>query len=275
MGKALEFISGIVTAPGATIGVAGSVLTMNSGDSKTIRNFPQGFAKSRLMDAYSFSQASGRFRIASPQMHDPINGIRMQHTSADPSPLIPQGQFRQTFEPQEILTMEASGSATGGDIEQHGALIYYDELPGINARLTDEMTIAMAIEELVGVEVALTAGTAGGYSGAAAINATVDNLKANRDYALLGGEVTVTQLAITMRGAETGNLRVAFPAHSGKKDVTRDYFVNLSRYSGVPCIPVFNASNKGGIFIETTNNENAASPVVTLFLALLKPGFVA
>lgn len=273
MGKIIEVISGYVTAPSTTF----TGLTMNGQDSKTIRFFPSQ-AKCFLLDAASFSQGTGQFRVAAPGMHDATNGIRMQHTSADPSPLIPQGRYFQEFTPQQVLTLEATGSATGGDIEQHGLVLYYEDVQGMNARLIDEATLGMAIDSLqgiIGVQVSLTAGTAGGYSGTAAINATVDNLIANRDYAVLGGETTVAQGFITLRGADFGNVRVGFPGAVAKKDVTRDYFVSLSRKTGLPTIPVLNSANKGGIFVETLNNENAASPVVTIYLALLKPGYVA
>lgn len=273
MGKAIDTITGYVTAAGATA----TALTMATNDSKTIRNFQSGVASARLLDVISFSQGTGFIRIASPGMHDPVNGIRIQHTAANATPQMPKGRFFQTFEPNEVLTMEATGSATAGDIEQHSAVIYYDDLPGISARLIDENTLSMALDNDRGylvVPVSITAATTGGYGGSAAINATVDQFIANRDYALLGGITSVGQGVVRIVASEFGNLGVSFPGINTKPNVTGEYFVELSRRTGLATIPVFNSSNKGGIFVTTTNNENAASPVVTLFLALLKPGFV-
>lgn len=273
MGKAIDTITGYVSGVGTTP----TGLTMATGDSKTIRNFQTGVASARLLEVISFTQGTGMIRIASPGMHDSVNGIRIQHTSANPTPQLPKGRYFQTFEANEILTMEATGSATSGDIEQHSAIIYYDDLPGISARLIDENTLQMALDVDRGffaVPVSITAAQAGGYGGSAAINSTVDQFIANRDYALLGGICSVAQGVVRVTASEFGNLGVSFPGHNTKPDVTGQYFVELSRNSGLATIPVFNSSNKGGVFVSTTNNENAASPVVTLFLALLKPGFV-
>lgn len=262
-GMIIETIAGGVTAPDTTF----TALTMLDRDSKTIRNYNSGVA--RLLDVVSFSQGTGRFRIASPNMHDPTNGIRFQHTSADPSPLLPQGRYFQTFNKQEILTLESTGSATGGDIETHALTIMYDDVDGLNGRYIDEATLAMATAELVGVQVDLTAATTLAYGTAKAINGTVDNFIANRAYAVLGIETTVSQCVVTFQGAETGNVRIGCPGHATKKELTRDYFVQMSRTSGFPCIPVFNSANKANFLLQTVNNENAASPIVTVFLALL------
>lgn len=260
----IETITGYVTAAGTTF----TGLTMLDRDSKTIRAYKSGQA--RLLDVVSFSQGTGQLRVASPNMHDPTNGIRMQHTSADPTPLIPKGIFFQTFNPQEILTLEATGSATPGDIEMHSLTLQYDDVPGLDGRYIDELTLAAATEELVGVQVDVTAATTGIYSSAVAINATVDNFIANRAYAVLGATTTVSQGVITLQGAETGNVRVGIPGHATKKDIGEGYFVNLARLSGMPCIPVFNSANKANFLVQTTNNENAASPKITVYLALLR-----
>lgn len=260
----IETITGSVTAAGTTF----TGLTMWDRDSKTIRAYKTGQA--RLLDVVSFTQATGQLRIASPNMHDPTNGIRMQHTSADPTPLIPKGIFFQTFNPQEILTLEATGSATGGDIENHSLTIQYDDVPGLDGRYIDELTLAQATEELVGVQVDLTAATTAAYGTAAAINSTVDNFIANRAYAVLGITSTVSQGMITIQGAETGNVRVGVPANVSKKEIGANYFVDLSRKTGFACIPVFNSANKANFLLQSTNNENAASPKVTVYLALLR-----
>lgn len=260
----LETITGYVTAAGTTA----TALTMLDRDSKTIRNYDKGTA--RLVDVVSFSQGTGYLRIASPGMHDPTNGIRVGHTSNDPSSLLAQGYGMQTFTPQEILTLEATGSATAGDIEMHSLTLQYDSVPGLNGRYIDEVTLAAAVEEFSTVQVDITAATTGVYSSAVAINATVDNFIANRAYAVMGISTVANQGVITIQGAETGNVRVGVPGNLAKKDIGSRYFIETTRRTGLPCIPVFNSANKSNVLIQTTNNENAASPKVYIHLALLR-----
>jgi hypothetical protein len=263
----IETIAGYVTAAGTTP----TALTMLDRDSKTIRNYNNGTA--RLLDIVSFSQGTGFFRIASPNMHDPSNGIRVGHTSADPSPLLANGYAFQTFAPQEALTLEATGSATSADVEMHHLTLQYDDVPGLNGRYIDELTVASFAEEMHVVQVAVTAATTGVYSTAVAINATQDNFIANRDYAVLGITTTVSQGMITLQGSETGNVRIGVPGHATKKEIGERYFVELTRRTGLPCIPVFNSANKSNFLVQSTNNENAASPVVYVHLALLNRNF--
>lgn len=263
----IEAITGSVTAAGTTE----TALTMWADDSKNIRAFKNGTA--RLLDVFSFTQGSGRLIIASPNMHDPNNGIELQHTSGDPSPVAPSGTFFQTFNEQEILTLKATGSATAGDQEPHTLLLQYDDVPGLAGRFIDETTLALATEEIVGVRVSYTAGTGTNYGTAVPINTTVDNFIANRVYAVLGVVSQNTQGVVTIKAAETGNVRIAMPCIVGKKDLTKDYLVQLSRRTGLPTIPVFNSANKGNVQIQTVNNENAASPVFSVMLALLKKDY--
>lgn len=270
---AIETISGYVTAAGSTF----TALTMNGSDTRIIRNFERngGTQQARLLDVASWTQAVGKLRIASPGMHDPINGIRIAVVASDPSSTFQNSLAMQTFEPQENLTIEAQGSSTSGDIEQHALTLYYDNLPGIEARLISENELMAYAEEFLAVEVAITAGTSGGYSGTAAINSTVDNFDNNRDYAVMGITTTVAQGVITLRAVETGNLRIGVPGASAKRELGKGYFIDLSRRTGRACIPVFNSSNKANVILEVTNNENAASPVVTVHLAKLRRGQVS
>lgn len=260
----IETITGAVTAAGTTF----TDLTMLDRDSKTIRNFLNG--QCRLLDVVSFTQGAGQLRIASPQMHDPTNGIRLQHTSANPRPLLPKSMGFQTFTPQEILTIQATGSATGGDIEMHSLTLQYDSVPGLDGRFIDEYTYMNAVEEVLAVQVDVTAATTVAYSAAVAINATVDNFKANRVYAVLGAVSTVSQGVVTVQGAETGNVRIGIPLSATSPEITSDYFIKLSKSSGMPCIPIFNSANKANYLIQTTNNENAASPKISIILGLLR-----
>jgi hypothetical protein len=120
----------------------------------------------------------------------------------------------QPLYPQDVLTGELSGSAVAGDIESVVLSIYYPDLPGTNARLQTWDFVKSKMRNLVGQRIAMTIGSTAGYNGARAINADTDLLKANTDYALLGATSDVETAAITVKGADTGNLRVAVPGEN-------------------------------------------------------------
>lgn len=258
---ALDLIQGRTLAPDAAL----VDVTLASGDSLAIKNAPQN---AYLLQIFTHVQGAGFLRIASPRMHDAAVGLRFRTRVADPIPLLPP-PYLQPLYAQDTLEAQLSGSAVAGDIENMVLQIYYPSLPGSDGVFSDVMTIRQRMRNLYTQQVNLTAGTAGGYSGARAINADFDRMKANTDYALLGGVSDVTQLVITVRSPDTGNLRIAFPANSAKREITKNYFACISDKYGLPLIPIFNSANKGATTVETVNNENAASPIVTLFFAEL------
>lgn len=266
MGLGLEMISGRATAPGATL----TALTMASGDSLTIRNTAIG-VDIRLLSLWAFNNVAGVFRVRSPRMHDNVQGLRVRVAASDPSTLNDPGVYQSLF-PQDTLIAEISGSAVGGNIEQGQLLVWYRDLPGIQARLAQWADVmAAAVNELT-VEVAITAGVAGGYSGSAALNSTFDLLKANTDYALIGGDVDAATAAITLKGPDTGNLRVGVPGTLTLRHLSARWFKWLSVQTGLPTIPIISSANKQGTTIETVQNQaGAAVNAVWRFLEL-KPG---
>ena len=266
MGKALEIISGFVTAPGSTL----TALTMGSGDTLSVRNAPID-SLIMLLQAWADNQAAGTFRIKSPRMHDNVEGIRLDASVSEVKPLLPRRIVQPLF-PQDNLTVQLSGSGTGGDIESAAMLLFYDNLPGVSARLIDVPTLLANMVHLLSVENTLALGTAGGYSGEEAITAEFDQLKANTDYALLGYLVDAECAAVGWRGSDTGNLRVGGPGDELGRDFTRTWFYDLARDYNMPLIPVFNAANKDSILIDGVQDENGTDVTLTSLLAQLKPG---
>jgi len=268
MGKAIDTITGRVTAPGATL----TALTMSAGDTLTVRNAPID-SMVRLLQAWTDNQVAGTFRIRSPRLHDNVEGIRLDASVSEVKPLLPE-RFVQPLIPQDTLIAELSGSAVAGDIESAAMLLYYDNLPGIAARLIDPATLLVNMMNLVTVENTLALGTGGGYSGEEALTAEFDQLKANTDYALLGYNVDTEALGVFLRGSDTGNLRVGGPADELGRDYTRSWFYHLSMAYQMPLIPVFNSANKDAILADGVQDENGADVTVTWIFAQLKPGAV-
>lgn len=263
MGRALEVLTGIATAPSTTF----TALTAASGNTFTVRNFPfEGDA--RLLQAWVDSQADGELRVRSPRMHDQVQGLRLGHITSIVQPLMPWG-FSQPLFPQDGLTVELTGSGTGGDIETACLLVYYEDLPGIDAMLMHPAEVLGRVQHVLSVENTLALGTSGGYSGEEAIDAEFDLLKANTLYAILGGYVEDECAVIRYRGPDFGNLGVGFPGIDADPQHTTDWFVKLSRHYDLPLIPVFNSANKSNVLIDGAQDENGTDVTVITLLAEL------
>jgi hypothetical protein len=263
MGKAIEVLTGFATAPSTTF----TALTMAAGNSRTIRNFEPG-ARAYLLAAWADVQGAGQLRIRSPFIHDNVQGIRLDTVAARVLPLLPVG-LKQPLQPQDELILELTGSATAGDIEQASLLIYYEDLPGADAQLFHADDIMGRVKHIVTVENTLATGTAGGYSGEEALDAEFDLLRAGKSYAVLGGYVDVEGCVIRYRGADLSNFGVGFPAEPDNAELTSGFFLDLSRKTDLPTVPVINASNKSGFLIDAAQDENGADITVTTILAEL------
>ena len=269
-GAGLEVVSGFATAPGATF----TAWTVATGNSLQIRS--ASFGKNIwLIGAWAFNQVAGVMRVRSPRLHDFVQGIRLRVSATNSEPLYPDSVnfgWRQPLIPQDVLTVEHTGSAVAGQIETGSLLVYYEDLPGIAGRFIDNDLLEKAGVNIIGQELSITTGVAGGYSGQVAINVTNDNFKANTDYALVGGMVDTRVGTIRIQGVDTGNLGVGFPGEPVQRHVTSNWFQRLSTGMRRPLIPVFNSANKTAILVDATGNQAAITTVVTLFMVELKPG---
>jgi hypothetical protein len=265
MGLAMEMISGRATAPSSTL----TALTMAAGNSLTIRNTALT-TDIRLIEMWALNNAAGIFRVRSPKLHDNVQGIRYRIDAADAVALMPEGSW-QKLTPQDTLIAEISGSAVGGQIEQGQMLIWYSDLPGSNARLVNWADIVNRIVNYIPVEVAITPGSAGGYSGQVAINSTFDLLQANTDYALLGGVVDVKCAAVRVQSPDFANFGVGFPGFLPFRNHTAEWFKALNQALGVPCIPVFNSANKNGTLVDIVQDQTGNAVNVNLICAQLAP----
>lgn len=265
MGRALEVITGFVTAPSTTF----TAWTLASGNSLTIRNAPLD-SKVLLLQAWADNQAVGTLRVRSPKLHDNVQGIRLDITAGEVDALLPWG-YPQKLIPQDVLTVEHTGSAAAADIETGALLVYHENLPGTDARLMMAADVIPRIVHIVTVENTLALGTAGGYSGEEAINAEFDLLKANTDYALLGYLVDAECAVVRWRGSDFGNLGVGGPGNEVDRQTTKDWFTRLSQAYNLPLVPVFNSANRAGLLIDGAQDENGTDVTLTSILAELGP----
>jgi hypothetical protein len=260
MGRALEIISGLVTAPGATL----TALTMAAGNSATVRNAALS-SQVALLDTWAFNNAAGVWRIRSPKLHDNVQGNRYRIPAASPNSLVVPGLW-QRLVPQDNLTLELSGSAVGGQIEQAQLLIYYSDLPGAQARLIGTQELMGRTVNMWTTEIDITPGAAGGFSGQVAINSTFDQFKANTDYALVGYNVDTVCGAVRFTGPDFANLGVGGPGPLVSRWPTDRYFYWLTKEVGINLIPVFNSANKFGTLVDVVQNQAAAAVKVVAYL---------
>jgi hypothetical protein len=264
MGKALAVVTGRVTNPGATI----TALTANTGDSFTVRSFPFG-SNAYIDNVWSQEATAGVVRVRSPRLHDANQAIRERVIVTNPRPLLPY-PARQQLYPQDVLTFELSGGAAETDVAS--MLHYYEDLPGIDARLIGVSELQSRMVNLAGMEVqATTSATAAQYGGTVALNATFDNWKRNVDYAILGYLTDTTVCTVGITGPDTGQLRVGGPGTT-EALVTAEWFFDNAFFTNAPYIPVVNAANIAATLLDVTGTTTATTVNVTLNVAELSGG---
>jgi len=258
----------LVSAQGTQVNT--SIVSINAvtGDSLAVQNFDIS-KKAWLLQLWCDVQLAGTLRLRSPKFHDNVNGIRIDTIASDAQPLLPWSCPQQLY-PNDNLVVELAGSSTAGDIDQVCMLHYYEDLPGISARFIDPQTLMQRMEQLLTVENTISTGTAGGYSGAEAINAEIDQFQNGVDYALLGYKTDTEMAAIGWRAPDFGNLRIGGPGDETNPRAYSDWFVKMSRVYGRSLIPVFNGQNKASVLIDALCDENGADPTVTTYLARLR-----
>lgn len=266
MPPALDTVISSGTAIGATL----AATTINAGDSFTVKN---ASLQSRvwLVNYWADMQAAGQVRIRSPKLHDNIDALRSRTRINNLEPLLPYG-VPQLLYPQDTEIVELAGSATAGDIESVVQLLYYEDLPGQQARLFSPDALKPKIKNLFGNRLAITVGSTAAYSGARAINADQDLLKANTDYAVMGMTSDLRVSAICLRGPDTGNLRVSVPGWADVNGSMRRgawFFRELSFWYNLPLIPVINSANKGASQVDVMGDENGGTANITVWLAEL------
>lgn len=259
---ALEVVTGRVTNPGATF----TAVTANTGNTFAIRSHPT-VGSARLEEVWAQQATAGEVRVRSPRLHDDVVGIRLRSAAASVRRLLPEEAY-QTLYSQDDLTVEMTGG--GAEVDSIALLMYYQDLPGINARLMSWEEISGRIEAIHSFPVAVAGpATSGDWSAGTRLDTTVDELKANRDYAVLGYTLDAECLAVAIAGTDTGNLKVGGPGPL-LADETRAFFVDQGRRMGTPHIPVINAANRQGTLVHVARITAAGTVNVTFTTALLR-----
>lgn len=260
----LEIIGFSATAPGPT-GASASAFT---GDSLTVKNSRDG-ARILTVGQLMLNQTAGFQQIVHPSGHDTTRGYRQRANNILSHSGMPFG-FAMPLQAQELLAITVAGSATAGDVEQGGLLIFYEDSPFINANLITLDTLKSRTQDITTVAQSITTTAGPGWTGSAAINAQSDLLRANTDYAILGLLTSTRALAVGVRAPDFGGQRVGIPCEPSMPEVCQNWFPMLAKETGLPLIPVFNSANRANVLIDAAVDENAAAQSVSLILAQLK-----
>lgn len=265
MGKALIVDGGV-----ATVG-AGPVLTAvvaGSSSSFTVRNSQLANAV-YLLDAWRDGGHAGYLTIVSPKLVPVSNGIRIT-TPAGTIGFNLGGPPFQVLTPQDVLAISDFGTAA--DVDAVCIQSYYTDLPGVSMTLKAPSDISGITDFVFGWEVAITSSATAGAQNTTVITTTIDSSTANRWYAVLGYTTDVELTAVGIQGVDTS---ASFIGGPGIPDAfkTRNYFEALSARTGLPCIPLFNAANKGNTFVVAIDQAASTAANVTLILAELSAGY--
>jgi hypothetical protein len=259
---AIETVTGRVVNPGAAF----AALTANTDQSFAVR-FHQNPGSAILEELWAQQGTAGQVRVNSPNMHDDVVGIRMVSNANAVRRLLAE-EAREILMPQDTIEVAMTGDAAATNTV--AMLIYYGDLPGTAARLRTWEEVQPQIEHLYAFPVAVAGPvTAGDWSAGVAVNFTVDEMKANRDYAILGYTLDTECCAVAIAGSDTGNLKYGGPGPL-LADETRAFFIDQGRRSGTPHIPIINSANRGGTRVFVCKNTAAGTVTVSLLTALLR-----
>lgn len=258
---AIDTIGGVATIGAGPVWTA---VTTASGDSLTVRDFPDN-ANAWLYAMVVKGPHADAIRVWSPRLHDNVTGINVRNGEAVSTRTLshrcPQMLYRA-----DTLIEELNGTAA--DVNGGSLHVYYESLPGASARLASWGDISGIIKSVKAFEVAVTnSGTAGTWTDTV-VTTTENQFHADADYAVLGFGTDVANLAIGVKGQETGNLRICGPGTIVALD-TSDYFIKLSDELSKPAIPVWNANNRASFYVSTIDNVASSTPTVTLVCAEL------
>lgn len=270
MGAALHMLT---SGKANLTGGAFESLSAVGGDSLSLFSFPTG-SRAWLIHQWAIdSDSKAEFDTRSPRFHDNTRGIRVSTTPLAPGAVTANGAqivypagVRQPLYSSDTLIQEVNGTAADDAILS--SLIYYENLPGVDANLVSWPEIESRIVNLVGIRVVPTSGAVVAFGSTVTLISTEDRLQADISYALLGYTTDTPFTTFGIKGADTGNVRVGGP---GMVDglITAQWFRNLSERTGLPLIPVIQANNRGTTVIDCCDGEGATAPGINLIFAEL------
>ena len=263
---AIDTIASFQTTVNSTLAAG----VMATGDSATVRNFPQPGAAYVLDAFYDYVTTPLVWRVRSPLLHDNIRGLQFWPGLTQPTETLLPHELPQPLQPQDNLIFEFSTAASTG--KALGCLeIFYPSLPGVSARLHSLADIAGNVKSIKPMVVTIGSGanTAGIWLDTVATT-TENILHANTDYAVLGITTDTAVACVAIKGIDTGNLRIGVPGNLNTI-LSQNWFIRLARETNLPVIPVINSANIGGIFVSIISSAATGAALdANVYLAELQ-----
>lgn len=254
------------TASNASSTTVFGALSACTNDTLTVRTL-NASQKADLIDFGFFAAAANAGRIRSPYLHDDVQGIRSRYLAADPSGLT--GFYTsQALRAQDTIIVESTGTGTAAQ-QVYWQLVYYSDLSGGPSTYIGPAELDARFLEDTATEVPTTSSATAGQWGSALLSTGTGVLKANAQYAILGYELDVACAAVGLYGPDTGNFRAGGPGVVTRQ-FSRNWFVDLSEETGLPCIPVFNAQNATGTQVQVVHYTASTAVNVNWIMARLK-----
>lgn len=260
MGKAIDTVLAFSTQGAAA--AFPTPLAATAGDSLSVRSFNR--STKTYLESVIYSAGGGeRIRIASPLIHDNVTGLTWEPAEV-PSQWILPPEASVQLQPVDTLVVNG-GIAAAGTITC-GLVIAYEDLDGGDARLFSWSDISGLIKFIKPIEVDLNAIAVGAWTDTP-INTTDKQLHADSYYAVLGWNPNAAVDIVGVKGSATTNLRVCGPGTTSTLDVTT-YFVEVSKRTGRPHIPVFNANDQGAFNVSAANHAAIAGGAERVYMVL-------
>lgn len=244
MGIAIDTV--LADVHNATTSAVGlTAATAASGDSFGIRSFAASDWARLIGVGVHASAGPRRVRLTSPRLHDTATGISFQANEL-PSQFLFPAEAEQDLYSSDVLTLQLDAAASSDTVAN--LLVYYKNLAGVAQDLRSWADIKSRIIAIKPFEVDVTSSATIGQWTDTVITTTENQLKADYEYAVLGFQSSAALLCMGIKGPATASMRVCCPGTSETLDIT-SYFVELSKRTGLPCIPVFKANDRASTYI--------------------------
>jgi len=257
------------TTDAATTGTAATIVPGSGTATLQLRYSPK---RPNIRNLWAMLTTTGFFQPILNSQHDTTRNFRFSVGANSPDYQKPWDLDMFANSNETIVPTIGSGSGAGV-IDSACVLVEYEELGGMQGSYIDNDELSRrqsGILTTVEMELTGAAGATGGWSGAAALNAVTALLKAGREYAILGITSDIAVAALSIQGPCTGNYRNGVPGDIRQIEKQHQGFKVASSLSGVPMIPVLNASDAPSTQLAFLQNETNINPNLTLHLALLK-----
>jgi hypothetical protein len=170
----------------------------------------------------------------------------------------------QPIFPSDVMTVSAVGA--DNDKVNVTVVIFYQDIPGVAARLITAGEARARGGNVVGIKTSLTPG-AGNWGSSVALNASDNRLHANTDYAVIGLNSDLPLSAVGLSGIDTGNLRTGGPV-LGDGDHDASLWYDLAESYDAALIPVINSNNAGSTFLQAAATVTTAAEVDVMLVEL-------